>query len=421
MVKIKLAPFFTKIVDILLALFLILNCQSMYQNSDVVNYHIYEITLALIVISIIIRYLQYPIDKAKLNHIAAFSLIYYILAILVLVACVSKSDLLSYSARFLFAPIILLYFVPICNLKNKFQVLIYFVIWTCIITAISLFFYIFGTNFDILHPTGLFQYKWGLSHSVPSFYNLYFGNVQYVNGGFLNGLTYRNTAIFVEGPMYAAVLDLALYFLYLLKTYFRHFKLYVVILWLGIVTSNSTAAMVIGIIVTFLTFKNTVAFKRAKEVAIVPLFVLLLVLIISLINKKAGTFSQTSSFGIRFDDYISGFKAWLSSPIFGWGYNNLDGINYFRENMANGGYSNSLLAILNGGGIIFGMLYLIPIIYSLHSRNKMQVELACVYISLLILILFYTSYINFFIWALLLDRDIWIYFSRNEKRNISID
>ena len=163
MVKIKLAPFFTKIIDILLALFLILNCQSMYQNSDAVNYHIYEITLALIVISIIIRYLQYPIDKMKLNHIAAFSLIYYILAIFVLIACVSKSDILSYSARFLFAPIILLYFVPICDLKNKFHVLIYFVIWTCIITAISLVFYIFGTNLGIMHSTGMFQYKWGFS------------------------------------------------------------------------------------------------------------------------------------------------------------------------------------------------------------------------------------------------------------------
>ena len=408
MVKIKLAPFFTKIIDILLALFLILNCQSMYQNSDAVNYHIYEITLALIVTSIIIRYLQYPIDKMKLNHIAVFSLIYYILAIFVLIACVSKSDLLSYSARFLFAPIILLYFVPICDLKNKFQVLIYFVIWTCIITAISLVFYIFGTNLGIMHSTGMFQYKWGLPHVVPSFYNLYFGNVQYVNGGFSNGLTYRNTAIFVEGPMYAAVLDLALYFLYLLKKYFKHFRLYAIILWLGIITSNSTAAMVIGIIVTFLTFKNTVAFKRVKEMAVVPLFIVLLVIIIDLINKKAGNFSQASSFGIRFDDYISGFKAWLSSPIFGWGYNNLKGINNFRVNVANGGYSNSLFAILNGGGIVFGLLYLIPIIYSLHSRNKMQVELACVYMFLLVLILFYTSYINFFIWALLLDKDIWL-------------
>lgn len=411
----KIIPFFVKLIDILLSLFLILNCQSIYQNSYIIDYHIYEITLVLIIVSMIIKYLQYPIDIVKLNHLAVFTLIYFVITIIILVASVSSNDILSFSARFLIAPIILLYFIPICHTKDKIQLLLYFVIWTCIITAISLVFYVLGTNLNILQPTNTFIFKWGNINTAQSFYNIYFGNVQYVDGGILNGVTYRNTAIFVEGPMYAAILDIALYSLYLFKNYFKYFKICLVILWLGIVTSNSTAAILIGIIITFLFFKNSTSFQKIKNILIIPIIVMMIGLIFNLLNKKMGNFTQTSSFGIRFDDYIAGFKACLAKPIFGWGYNNLAGINIFRKNLVNGGYSNSIFAILNGGGIIFGSLYFIPITYALFSKNKIQIELAVIYFALLSIILFYTSYINFFIWALLLDRDLWLEFKKGGK------
>jgi hypothetical protein len=80
-----------------------------------------------------------------------------------------------------------------------------------------------------------------------------------------------------------------------------------------------------------------------------------------------------------------------------------------RENAANAGFSNSIFAILNSGGLLFGSLYLFPIFHALwrKKRNHMQVEFSLIYFLLLILVLFYTSYINFFIWALLLDDYFW--------------
>ncbi|WP_276804365.1 O-antigen ligase family protein [Lactobacillus hominis] len=418
MLQVRKNSFFEKLTDILLALFLILNCQSMYQNSYNVNYHIYEITLFLIITSMIIKFLKYPIDLLEINKLSVFSLLYFIVAVITLVVSVSSTDFLSFSARFLIAPFILLYFVPICDTKNKIQLLLYFVKWVCIITVVSIFFYVMGTTMNLIHPTGTFIYKWGNVNIAQSFYNIYFGNVQYTSGGILKGLDFRNTAIFVEGPMYAAVLDLALYFLFVFKTYFKNFKICLVILWLGIITSNSTAAILIGILVVFLFIKNSTAFKKVQKIIIIPVAILLIWLIFDLLNKKMGNFNQTSSFGIRLDDYIAGFRAWLARPMFGWGYNNLSGINIYRNNLSNGGYSNSILAILNAGGLVFGSLYFIPIIYALFSKINKQIELALLYFFLLALILFYTSYINFFIWALLIDRKFWLELKKKStKRN----
>lgn len=400
----------SKVIDILLALFLILNCQSLYQNSATSNYHIYEITLMLILISMLLHGIQNPlISKEKANHTAMYSLIYFFIAVFILIVDVSTSDWLSYSARFLIAPIILFYFLPMNNLKNKVRLMRYFVFWTVLITLVSLFFFILGTNLNLISPTGTFRYHWGNILNAQSYYNLYFGGVQYADSGILNGVLYRNTAIFVEGPMYAAVLDLALFFLYILKNDFKFFKTAFSILMIGIITSNSTTAIIIGIILTFFMFRDTSFAKKSKNIIILPIMIIIVFLLIEIISIKAGSFSSTSSFGIRNDDYIAGFQAWIRSPILGWGYNNLSVINFFRENAANAGFSNSIFAILNSGGLLFGSLYLFPIFHALwrKKRNHMQVEFSLIYFLLLILVLFYTSYINFFIWALLLDDYFW--------------
>lgn len=400
----------SKVIDILLALFLILNCQSLYQNSATSNYHIYEITLILILISMLLHGIQNSlISKEKANHTAMYSLIYFFIAVFILIVDVSTSDWLSYSARFLIAPIILFYFLPMNNLKNKVRLMRYFVFWTVLITLVSLFFFILGTNLNLISPTGTFRYDWGNILNAQSYYNLYFGGVQYADGGILKGGLYRNTAIFVEGPMYAAVLDLALFFLYILKNDFKFFKTAFSILMIGIITSNSTTAIIIGIILTFFMFRDTSFAKKSKNIIILPIMIIIVFLLIEIISTKAGSFSSTSSFGIRYDDYIAGFQAWIRSPILGWGYNNLSVINSFRENAANAGFSNSIFAILNSGGLLFGSLYLFPIFHALwrKKRNHMQVEFSLIYFLLLILVLFYTSYINFFIWALLLDDYFW--------------
>lgn len=407
----------SKVIDILLALFLILNCQSLYQNSATSNYHIYEITLILILISMLLHGIQNPlISKEKANHTAMYSLIYFFIAVFILIVDVSTSDWLSYSARFLIAPIILFYFLPMNNLKNKVRLMRYFVFWTVLITLVSLFFFILGTNLNLISPTGTFRYDWGNILNAQSYYNLYFGGVQYADGGILKGGLYRNTAIFVEGPMYAAVLDLALFFLYILKNDFKFFKTAFSILMIGIITSNSTTAIIIGIILTFFMFRDTSFAKKLKNIIILPIMIIIVFLLIEIISTKAGSFSSTSSFGIRYDDYIAGFQAWIRSPILGWGYNNLSVINSFRENAANAGFSNSIFAILNSGGLLFGSLYLFPIFHALcrKKRNHMQVEFSLVYLLLIILVLFYTSYINFFIWALLLDDDFWDAYKEKE-------
>ena len=66
------------------------------------------------------------------------------------------------------------------------------------------------------------------------------------------------------------------------------------------------------------------------------------------------------------DDYISGFKAWLDNPAFGAGYGDISvRVSYssaYRLSRSNYGYTNSIMKVLDEGGIYWFSSYVAAII-----------------------------------------------------------
>ena len=84
-------------------------------------------------------------------------------------------------------------------------------------------------------------------------------------------------------------------------------------------------------------------------------------IISDLIIAKQDTISGET----RTDDILNGFRAWLDSPIFGWGYMNRYVLDKYHT-----GFSNSIVAILAQGGIILLSLYFVPFVKFIKRNRK---------------------------------------------------
>lgn len=82
------------------------------------------------------------------------------------------------------------------------------------------------------------------------------------------------------------------------------------------------------------------------------------------------------SFSIRLDDIFASLRAFMNNPIIGVGFNNPRALDQYREFYSNrlGGNSTGFLAILAYGGIIWGIWYVIPFVYSLINIFKRQIK-----------------------------------------------
>lgn len=86
---------------------------------------------------------------------------------------------------------------------------------------------------------------------------------------------------------------------------------------------------------------------------------------------------------------------------------------------SNGGYSNSFFSILCQGGLLFASAYAYPIFKALIDRNNfLRIFVALTYILLLITTIFHTAYINFFIWVLLIDNDLWEKINKRKEKSL---
>ena len=117
--------------------------------------------------------------------------------------------------------------------------------------------------------------------------------------------------------------------------------------------------------------------------------------------------SDTASFLIRLDDYMTGLKAWISSPIIGIGYENDSVLKSFMSasRWFNTGFSNTIFSVLAYGGVIFAIPFMSPVIRGIYEAKKhkdSQLFLVCfIYFGLYFTVIFYTCYVNFLMWAFL--------------------
>lgn len=389
-----------KILDIFMAVMVVLNCQSVYQNAIDKNYRIFELTLFSIICATFIKIINGKIDIKLLNKAIFISVIYMVYLLLFMALSVPKEQFVSFASRYFSFPLIIFYFLFQKNNKDRINFFKYFVQVSCIVSVISLFFWFFGTFLHIIRPTNHFAFLWGSRYLRPSYYNLYF-EVQWIDL-FSAGDLKRNTAIFVEGPCFTVVLMFSLLFSFIFKNEFRHYRLVQTVLIAAVITTFSVTAYGFLMIILYFEFRNDPRFIRIKPLLYAVLVPVGIVVFAYLLKRKSGS----GSYELRSGDIEIIFKGWLLSPVFGSGYGDNDSIAAMVSDRKVLAVASSLGCLLMQGGLMYLMIYMIPIINGfvncINAKREKYALVAGTYALFLCVILFQTFYLNFFIWVLLL-------------------
>lgn len=260
----------------------------------------------------------------------------------------------SYVARYLYFVPLTISILSALNKYNKFS--IFFTLSDIIstIAIISLFFWVFTSLFQVLPNMGFIETSWGgISGSgdtkgvINHFFVYFSAQKTYWNIGPI----YRNCGIFCEGPAYAFVLALAI----ITETFLRDAKnkKRLVMLWATMITTLTTSAVLYFILVCAMKWYLSRKASKTLKNMILPL--LLFALLIGIQYMLQFKLNQRSVL-IRMSAYNNAFTAFVSKPLFGYGYKYDVASNFFT------GITDSFSDALVRGGICFISIYLIPLI-----------------------------------------------------------
>ena len=332
----------SSVIDIILMFFLIISTNSIYVNIED-GYSFNNYITILIFVSFVCKIILFKISKEIFNKILILLGVYYSIVILISIINFSKFTINN----------ILYYFINFPLLLNIINI-------TVLLAVISLFFWIFVSNLNVISPTDYLINKWSDGGVAVSYYNMYF-ETQRIE--IMDNVIVRNSGVFAEAPMWNLILSIAL----MIQTLFlgrNDYKTFILVLTI-LSTVSTTGVYIIGLIIAYKIIFEVSGWKKYIALILVPILLLGLSFIWE--NK-----SETASASIRFDDYKAGIQAWFDNVFFGSGF--LNGLRVIERYMdttirANLGYSNSLFVILAQGGIILFILYLLPMFLILLNRK----------------------------------------------------
>lgn len=241
-----------------------------------------------------------------------------------------------------------------------------------IIASISLFFWLAGSLLDIIEPNTYLTSVWADEDGrvISGYYYLYF-ETQKIN--LLGFEGWRNTSIFVEGPMFNIVLLVALVnLLFLDKRGKKSINIKALIIFVSIFSVLSTTGIFLSIFILLYKFYFRNKLTRKRIFFLLSLSPILLYAAILFLYNLALDKAQTGSASMRIDDIYAGIRAWLDSPIVGNGYTHLEAI-FKYMNMSirpNTGYSNGILSTLVQGGITLFLIYFLPFIFLFIKKGR---------------------------------------------------
>lgn len=351
-IRLRLTP--QTIIKGLFVLLMLLEINSVFFKAVSYNFYISELACICVVILMLT-------NKIKLgSNILIFFIVYMFLALLYMLNAVGSDSFVSYSVKFLiFLPVMVLYFFTDINRGIEFTK--YFADMVVMLAFLSLccYFLSYFTN-----PLNYFTVDWGGIRDYGNYLFFFDGQQQEIAGNYYA----RNIGIFCEAPMYAFVLSLAL----CAKLFFYKDmkKQSIIILCITILTTFSMTGIAVMVGLLLLRYyigdlrleRNEDVYRRRRKSSLkrVLSIIGLIAVVIIVYNIFYFKTSTGMSYMIRLDDYSAAFKAWLSNPIWGVGYNNFEAI---RTNMAdwrlswytNQGFSNAISHILATMGA-FGVL-----------------------------------------------------------------
>lgn len=374
------------IIEYIISILIVLNCNSVFSNLVYKEYKFSEWIVILTFLLLCFLLIQDKLNSQFNGKLILFVLIFWIYLFVFILFSVSSNRLLEFVAKFvIFIPIMTVCFYLYGKKGILFRMFYRIADIVIIIACISLTFWLLGSILGILQPTGKVLYRWLNDVYINSYFNIYFETQKISFMGF-SGV--RNTAIFTEAPMFSLILSISLLIEICMKSEIN--KKRVVILLLAQLTTVSTTGWCFSIAIVIFKFMFTRSNKEHWYFKLLKwaLLTVCIIVAVSVVNIVILEKSESSSYSIRMDDYIAGFKAWMDYPILGNGFGANSAITYYMSSFRrdNLGFSNSIMNVLAQGGLYLFAVYIFPfILYFREYFQKNNINLFLIGIGLMIL------------------------------------
>ena len=250
-----------------------------------------------------------------------------------------------------------------------------------VLTALSLFFYLFGTVLGWIPRTEIAAFYWGGGwRTCPSYFHLYYEAQQIT---FLGWDLPRNCGVFPEAPGFAVFLVVAAAAEVLLRERPRLWRC--VLFAVATVTTVSVKAFLLMAAVFTLRYVlwPPTWLTRRLRLWLFPILGVGMTLGASVLLWD----KLTSVSGVmRLDDVAACLRAFATAPLFGTGYWNDGSIVPFFSypDRYNNGLSMGAAVILAQGGLYLSTLYWLPVVGCVWRGNRRRwVAFALIYAGLL--------------------------------------
>lgn len=413
--KIKLSSKVNSFLQYILLTIILIECNSVY--SQLYRYHYYiRGSLIAIAILILLIFLVLGNKKKQVNTNIILNSIFYVLACSIIMLL--NSDKLNGKIIIIlifmcFLPLMLLY-ISCLNRYELRSFLDKFVQIVFIISAVSLFFWIFGSILKLISPINQLKVVWGKPYTLMDNYAfVYFDSKQVQDWVVTNMLIPRNISIFAEAPMFAFVILVAMIFNNNFNSCILNKNKRIIINIIFIITLFSTISVTGVVCGLLLIFSNLMKFYNnlttcKKKIFIIILVVFMLICLPTCIDLVQNKMS-TSSTSARIMDLKNGFHVFTENPFIGKGIGHS---REFEDNVETGyGYSNTIIPALTDGGMILTIIYLSPlIVYAIYIVKSKKINIYDIVMLLVYLIIIFTIAVQYRMLLMLLVCIIYYYF-----------
>lgn len=370
-----------------LVILIILECNSLFgqseNNNDGVWFWTYVYNFCLITAFAVLSLLVYKVKSLKpLLSILPVLAFYYILALIffffnVLKLAPDKTQ--DYVMRFLmFLPLMICLFRYDREIGDPFAIWFRYSDVMVLFSALNIIVFFFLTFFPDVLQSEPVQTLWtGHLKSLLNFYNIIAVQLGVFREVF--GLKlFRNFSIFTEPLMFCIPLITALSTELFLSPQRKGWLWRSVVLSIAIFTAQSDFAFILTIMIWGL--KIILLLPSKYRHVLFPVIIFVVVSGCFIVFWRKGRFYGTdelSSLGMHLMDYKFGLMALREKPLLGGGYWNdrfISGFMPADRFAKNPGLSNTFAVVLGEGGILFGIIcmlpYLIGLLQFFHKKNR---------------------------------------------------
>lgn len=377
------------VLEYMLAIFIILDCRSVFQhtlsNSNVINIALCALICCLVMLNLLAK--RY--DKNKVKKAILYFMVYYLyMGLFILLNDMEGTKNYIYAFGIIFPLLFFYYYTSKKTKESIIKMLEKISNVMIVIATVSIILYFLGPILNLIKPTGSIYMKWGGERAILSYYNLQF-ITQNISIFGINII--RNTSIFTEAPMYSLNLSIALAIQMMISPSKNSF-IKKIILVITIITTTSTTGIIIATELIFFKILLQKSNKRIVKITKSIWFPIICIILFSIATFFYDFRSETNSYSIRIDDYRASYQAWLEHPIVGNGYGSIEQIEEYMSGfrMNNTGLSNSILVLLAQCGIYWGIIYMTPFILAIVYGIKNQKSSVIIFAGT-IMILFITA------------------------------